>query len=105
MRGDRGERYPAELHRKVAGQRDGEVERGGGGGAGNAARSFIRPFTPVAKATCLQGTGEMHNHGQNNSQGGRERERERRNNKHKVEEKKKKMRSSAGSSSLMGGGT
>lgn len=40
----------------------------------DAARSFIPPFTPVAKATCLQGSGAMHNHGQNNRQGGTERE-------------------------------
>lgn len=60
---------------KVAGQRDGDLGGGRvGGGGSDATCSFIRPFTPVAKATCLQGTGEMHNHGQNNRQGGTERE-------------------------------
>lgn len=61
---------------KVVGQRDGDLGGGGvgGGGESDATCSFIRPFTPVAKATCLQGTGEMHNHGQNNRQGGTERE-------------------------------
>lgn len=80
MRGDGGGGGdPAEPSREVAGQRDGDLggrEGDGGGGKSDAARSFIRPFTPVAKATCLQGTGETHNHGQNNRQGETEEEKQ-----------------------------
>lgn len=63
---------PLQPHTKVVGQRDRETERGRergrvgegktGGKKSDGTRSFIRAFTPVATATCLQGTQERRHH-------------------------------------------
>lgn len=59
---------PVEPRRKVAGQGEGEL-----GGRkkkkSDGTCSFIRPFTPVATATCLEGTQERRHHWQKQQRG------------------------------------